>query len=51
MGLSDGTMLSIGGYDAIKETAVTDIWRLENDDWTLIGNLRKVWFISQRNLN
>ncbi|CAG5079760.1 Oidioi.mRNA.OKI2018_I69.PAR.g9357.t1.cds [Oikopleura dioica] len=36
MGLSDGTMLSIGGYDAIEETAVTDI-----DIWTLIGNLRK----------
>ena len=51
MGLSDGAMLSIGGYDAIEETAVTDIWRLskafnpgvEIDTWDLIGNLREVW--------
>ena len=35
-------MLSIGGYDGAEETAVTDIWRLKNDAWTLVGNLKKV---------
>ncbi|CAG5114321.1 Oidioi.mRNA.OKI2018_I69.chr2.g8380.t1.cds [Oikopleura dioica] len=46
IGLTDGSMLSIGGYDSIAETAATDIWRLKNDAWTITGNLKKKVFFA-----
>ena len=44
MGLDSGAMLMFGGHYWERPDGFTDsdIWKLENDNWTVIGQLQAV---------
>ena len=42
VGLENGAMLLLGGYDLGRDSAQTGIWELKDEEWSRIGELLKV---------
>lgn len=42
IGMPSGALMMIGGYKRQTDDYVTDIWLLQSEVWTLVGNLQKV---------
>jgi hypothetical protein len=42
IGIENGSLMMVGGYVRQTDDYVTDIWLLNRDAWTIIGNLQKV---------
>ena len=44
VGLPSGNLLALGGYRGAEDLNVgsSEIWRLQDNSWTLLGNMQKV---------
>jgi hypothetical protein len=42
VGLKNGAILLLGGYDSVSYSFQTGIWQLKEEEWSRIGELSKV---------